>query len=191
MKKYDKGLSMTFIKHTQTGTSCILKPLFLPPANEVCEGCVFTGVCLSTCWDTPAPEQTPPPTRGRPSQVHAGRYGQQAGGTHPTGMHTCCILLHTGSRLQRVKRCKRNCSFKWVLTATELFNIAVNLFDAKKSARYSLVLVVTELVVSGTHCNYCNLPTLCFGSVKQLDRLQGKMPYLHKRSRIFVDFFLH
>ena len=21
--------------------------------------------------------------------VHAGRYGQQAGGTHPTGMHSC------------------------------------------------------------------------------------------------------
>ena len=41
----------------------------LPPANEVCEGHVFTGVCLSTggggvcpiaCWDTltPGPEQT-------------------------------------------------------------------------------------------------------------------------------------
>ena len=26
--------------------------------------------------------------------MHAGRYGQQAGGTHPTGMHTClCIVL--------------------------------------------------------------------------------------------------
>ena len=23
-------------------------PVFLPPANEVCEGYVFTGVCLST-----------------------------------------------------------------------------------------------------------------------------------------------
>ena len=41
----------------------------LPPANEVCEGHVFTGVCLSTggvcpiaCWDTltPGPEQTHP-----------------------------------------------------------------------------------------------------------------------------------
>ena len=40
----------------------------LPPANEVCEGYVFTpsvshsvhrgGVCLNACWDTP-PEQTP------------------------------------------------------------------------------------------------------------------------------------
>ena len=31
------------------------------------------------------PEQTPPST------VHAGRYGQQAGSTHPTGMHTCFL----------------------------------------------------------------------------------------------------
>ena len=47
---------------------------YLPPANEVCEGYVFTpvcpsvhrgGVCLSACWDT-----QPPPA------VHAGRYGQ-------------------------------------------------------------------------------------------------------------------
>ena len=32
------------------------------------------------------PEQTPL------GAVHAGRYGQQAGGTHPTGMHTCFAL---------------------------------------------------------------------------------------------------
>ena len=134
---------------------------FLPPANEVCEGYVFTPVCHSvhravsasvhagihTPWEqtspqeqTPAtpsadtprsrhppepqsrhppeqtapsrannapkektpPEQTPPPPRADtppqsrhprradtpPCAVHAGRYGQQAGGTHPTGMHT-------------------------------------------------------------------------------------------------------
>ena len=34
-----------------------------------------------------------PPHRTRytppPGAVHAGRYGQQAGGTHPTGMHSC------------------------------------------------------------------------------------------------------
>ena len=29
MRKYDQCLSMTFIKHAQTGTPCILKPLFL------------------------------------------------------------------------------------------------------------------------------------------------------------------
>ena len=35
---------------------------------------------------------------------------------------------------------------------TELFNIAVNYIDAKKSTRHRRVLVVTELVVSGTQC---------------------------------------
>ena len=35
--------------------------------------------------------QTPPPQERPPGAVHAGRYGQQAGGTHTTGMHTCYI----------------------------------------------------------------------------------------------------
>ena len=41
-------------------------------------------------WEqTPTtPGQTPPRSRP-PSAVHAGRYGQQAGGTHPTGMQSC------------------------------------------------------------------------------------------------------
>ena len=35
--------------------------------------------------------QAPPGTRGghTPGAVHAGRYGQQGGGMHPTGMHSC------------------------------------------------------------------------------------------------------
>ena len=33
--------------------------------------------------------QGPPGSRPPPRAVHAGRYGQQAGGTHPTGMHSC------------------------------------------------------------------------------------------------------
>ena len=35
-----------------------------------------------TPWSRCPPEQTPP-------QDHAGRYGQRAGGTHPTGMQSC------------------------------------------------------------------------------------------------------
>ena len=38
--------------------------------------------------------------------------------------------------------------YKRLLVVTELFNIAVNDFDAQKSAHYSRVLLVTELVVS-------------------------------------------
>ena len=35
---------------------------------------------------------TPPGPGTPPGAVHAGRYGQQAGGTHPTGMHSCFQL---------------------------------------------------------------------------------------------------
>ena len=54
-----------------------------------------------TPWeaDTPSPgsrhppaADTPPGRRHPPRAVHAWRYGQQAGGTHPTGMHTCIFL---------------------------------------------------------------------------------------------------
>ena len=40
------------------------------------------------------PEQTPP------GAVHAGRYGQQAGGTHPTGMFY--QLIHTKLQKHRI-----------------------------------------------------------------------------------------
>ena len=44
---------------------------------------------------TPPPGSgTPPRTRYTPLAVHAGRYGQQAGGTHPTGMHSCSQCKH-------------------------------------------------------------------------------------------------
>ena len=51
---------------------------------------LFTGgVCLRACWNT---NNHPPP-----GAVHAGRYGQQAGGTDPTGMrsclNSCCYVL--------------------------------------------------------------------------------------------------
>ena len=35
------------------------------------------------------PGQVHPWAGTPPGPVHAGRYGQQAGGTHPTGMHSC------------------------------------------------------------------------------------------------------
>ena len=47
-------------------------------------------------WAGTPPGQVNPPWAGKspqagtpPGVVHAGRYGQQAGGTHPTGMHSC------------------------------------------------------------------------------------------------------
>ena len=44
---------------------------------------------------TDPPDQAPPGTRHPPYQappcaVYVGRYGQQVGGMHPTGMQSCC-----------------------------------------------------------------------------------------------------
>ena len=55
-----------------------------------------------TTPDLPGPG-TPPGTRYTPSlgpgtppdAEHAGRYGQHAGGTHPTGMQSCSFLIWT------------------------------------------------------------------------------------------------
>ena len=75
---------------------------------------LFMGdVCLSACWDThllpgadpPPQKQTPPQSRHPhradtqweqtpPRAVHAWRYGQQAGGMHPTGMQSCFHCHH-------------------------------------------------------------------------------------------------
>ena len=35
---------------------------------------------------------TPPPRSRPPAAEHTGRYGQRAGGTHPTGMQSCYWL---------------------------------------------------------------------------------------------------
>ena len=44
--------------------------------------------------DNPAPLEQAPPGQTPPRPVHAGIYGQQAGDTHPTGMHSCYICGH-------------------------------------------------------------------------------------------------
>ena len=82
---------------------------FLPPANKVCEGYVFTPVGHSVHrgggsapvhagMHTPplGPEADPPrPPPPPPGAVHGGRYGQQPGDLHPTGMHTCLVYFFT------------------------------------------------------------------------------------------------
>ena len=52
---------------------------------------LLTGaVCLSGCWDTTPWEQTHSPG----ADTHDARYGQRAGGTHPTGMQSSYIKIH-------------------------------------------------------------------------------------------------
>ena len=96
---------MTIKKHVSTFS------LYLPPANKVCKGYVFTTVCQSFCsWGeylgrypragtspwagTPPRAGTSPRAGTPPTQCMLG-YGQQAGGMHPTGMHSCFSkMLH-------------------------------------------------------------------------------------------------
>ena len=55
---------------------------------------------------TPPRSRHPPGTRCTPSNAeHAGRYGQWAGGTHPTGMQSCFSKLSMGHGYQWHKIC--------------------------------------------------------------------------------------
>ena len=65
---------------------------------------VHGGGCLPQCMlgythplgtDTPPRIRHPPGSRHPPCAVHAGRYGQQSDGTHPTGMQTCIENIFT------------------------------------------------------------------------------------------------
>ena len=73
--------------------------IFTPVCHSVHRG----GICLSACWDTTPRNHAPPGAMQHPLQTmhhqhptpgaeHAGRYGQCAGGTHPTGMQSCFIV---------------------------------------------------------------------------------------------------
>ena len=70
MTMYSKVLEPDTLIHSRPGC-------FLPPANEVWGKVIFSG--------TPPPGPGTPP----PGAEHAGRYGQRAGGMHPTGMQSC------------------------------------------------------------------------------------------------------
>ena len=64
-----------------------------------------------------SPGADPPGADTPPCAVHAGRYGQQAGGTHPTGMHTYFSILffshlrkHGGGR-RNTNKLRSKCLF--------------------------------------------------------------------------------
>ena len=79
------------------------RPL-LPPATKLGQGYVFTtslwfcsrevvSASVHAGIHTHTPQEQKPPRNRPPGAVHARRYGQQAGGTHATGIHTCCLAL--------------------------------------------------------------------------------------------------
>ena len=93
---YFRCLSSSFIEMT-----------LLPPANEVwgkvifSEACVKNSVNRGTGVGIPPPERTPRsrPPRSRPPRSRSPTREQTppgsrhcAGGTHPTGMHSCCQI---------------------------------------------------------------------------------------------------
>ena len=62
----------------------------LPPANEVCKGYVFTGVCLFTrgTWVAGGNAWQGVCMVG----ACVGEMATAVGGMHPTGMHSCFLL---------------------------------------------------------------------------------------------------
>ena len=73
----------------------------LPPGADIPSG---------TRHPHPPREQTPPKTRHPPERtppaLHAGRYGQQAGGMHPAGMQSCLIKSSSNSTFENISRVK-------------------------------------------------------------------------------------
>ena len=119
---------------------------FLPPATKLLQGYVFTRVCdsvhrrgfLTQCllgyhpsWQQTLPGSRPPfgtdttpqsphphPPGADPSgAVHAGRYGQQAGGTHPTGMHSFSYFVLNLAKFDEIQE-----KTKWYLSQNLDFN---------------------------------------------------------------------
>ena len=103
-----------------TGKFCLQVSLYIITARKrsflrrlcltpVCHSVRRESVCLSACWDTP---QAEPQGADPPCAVHAGRYGQNAGGTHPTGMYTCHVCLYLASCIITSAFAKRNSCVK-------------------------------------------------------------------------------
>ena len=100
---------------------------FLPPANEVWGKVIFSEACVKnsvhggSTWSgtsgqvhplgryTPKDQVHPlgryPPNRYTLRAVHAARYRQEAGDTHPTGMHSCSRFLLKFTAFQDYSRC--------------------------------------------------------------------------------------
>ena len=94
------GLKISRMSYGELGRKSIGNvTLSLPSATKLRQGNVFTfssqgGVAELPGLTPPGSRHPPgssrPPLKQtRPCAVHVGRYGQQAGSTHPTGMHTC------------------------------------------------------------------------------------------------------
>ena len=88
LSKFNKNLESKLITSLITARKRSLRRLCFYICLSVI---LFTGGgYLGRC--TPPGRYTPPS-----GAVHAGRYGQQAGGRHPTGMHSCLVKTITAA----------------------------------------------------------------------------------------------
>ena len=63
---------------------------FLPPANEIWGKVIFSVACVKNSVHGGGGSASVHAGIPHPlGAVHAGRYGQQTGGMHPTGMQSC------------------------------------------------------------------------------------------------------
>ena len=112
----------------------------LPPANEVCEGYVFTGVCQSFCSRGGACVAC----HARPlSLILRDTVGKWAGGTHPTGMHSCLDFF----------------SFMKLL-----FNFRLAVSELVFRHSFFVCSTITALIIACTCCgnfHQVNIPTIC------------------------------
>ena len=76
-------------------TNLLCSSEYLSAATKLGQGNIFRSVCQEFCPRgggclpaSPPRADPPPPPR---ADTHPPAYGQRAAGTHPTGMHSCCL----------------------------------------------------------------------------------------------------
>ena len=127
-------------------------------------GCLVWGVpSLGDAWSRGfgprrvvisqhALRQTPP------GAVHAGRYGQQAGGTHPTGMHSCLLSFDnlfyiSNEKFQNNKSIKKDIKCFYLNETKAVSSHTVNVSQYNS---YCDILANKVLVLEGIA--YCQVP---------------------------------
>ena len=130
---------------------CIFEA-FLLPANEVWGKVIFSVACVKNSvqrGSLPHFMMGTTPGPGTPRAVHAGRYGQQAGGMHPIGMQSCfliCVVFVRNGVVNSVPTDNRIADFcvHCRLQGKVIFSQAsVSLFTIGLTAIWSLLGLVT------------------------------------------------
>ena len=73
-------------------TNLLCSSEYLPAATKLGQGNIFRSVCQEFCPRGVLSASITPKSRHPPrADTHPPAYGQRAAGTHPTGMHSCCL----------------------------------------------------------------------------------------------------